>query len=74
VTTNVAFTYQGLRELGVPRASLQSFPDEFAMGMRARRDILGDDGASAPERWDAVWRAEEPPHVLIWINGRDTVG
>jgi len=71
VTTNIAFTYHGLRDLGVPRASLQSFPDEFAMGMRARRDILGDDGASAPEHWDPVWKADEPPHVLIWINGRD---
>jgi Dyp-type peroxidase family len=71
VTTNIAFTYHGLRELGVPRASLQSFPDEFAMGMRARRDILGDDGSSAPEHWDPVWTEDEPPHVLIWINGRD---
>ena len=71
VTTNIAFTYHGLRELGVPRASLQSFPDEFAMGMRARRDILGDDGVSAPERWDPVWRAEEAPHILIWLNGRE---
>jgi Dyp-type peroxidase family len=70
-TTNIAFTYHGLRELGVPRASLQSFPDEFAMGMQARRDILGDDGASAPERWDPVWRAQDQTHVLVWINAQD---
>jgi len=71
VTTNIAFTYHGLRELGVPRASLQSFPDEFAMGMRARCDILGDDGASAPERWDAVWQEPEQVHILLAIAGRD---
>ncbi|MDB4985507.1 MAG: putative Peroxidase [Myxococcaceae bacterium] len=70
VTTNIAFSYQGMRELGVPRASLQSFPDEFAMGMRARRDILGDDGASAPEHWDPVWNGPEAVHMLIWINGQ----
>lgn len=70
-TTNIAFTYQGLRELGVPRESLQSFPDEFAMGMRGRRDILGDDGVSAPEHWDPVWLQQEQVHILVWINGRD---
>jgi Dyp-type peroxidase family len=70
-TTNIAFTYHGLRDLGVPRASLQSFPDEFAMGMRARRDILGDEGASAPERWDPIWRQEEHVHVMVALNGRD---
>src|SRR5688572_17933576 len=37
---NVAFTYEGLRRLGVPPASLQSFPPEFAAGMRSRWEIL----------------------------------
>ncbi len=69
VTTNIAFTYRGLKALGVPRASLQTFPDEFAMGMQARKDILGDDGPSAPEHWDAVWK--KPVDILISINGRD---
>ncbi|MEY4580834.1 MAG: hypothetical protein RL701_5537 [Pseudomonadota bacterium] len=71
VTTNIAFTYHGLRDLGVPRASLQTFPDEFAMGMRARRDILGDDGASAPDHWDPIWQHDEHVHVLVSINGQD---
>ncbi|MFI5309533.1 MAG: peroxidase, partial [Polyangiales bacterium] len=69
-TCNIAFTYHGLRELGVPRASLQSFPDEFAMGMRARQDILGDDGPSAPDRWDPVWQREDQVHILVWINAQ----
>jgi Dyp-type peroxidase family len=72
-TTNIAFTYHGLRELDVPRASLQSFPDEFAMGMRGRRDILGDDGPSAPDRWDPIWRQDDQVHILVWINGQSAL-
>jgi Dyp-type peroxidase family len=68
VTTNVAFTFDGLRRLGVPQASLQSFPPEFAMGMRARRSILGDEGPSAPSRWDPIWYADKPAHIFIAIN------
>ncbi len=55
VTTNIAFTYSGLKHLGLPLESLKSFPKEFIMGMKARRDILGDDGPSAPEHWDPIW-------------------
>jgi len=69
-TTNIAFTYAGLKSLGIPRQSLQSFPDEFAMGMKARRDILGDDDVSAPQHWDPIWCSEEPVHIWISINGR----
>lgn len=58
VTTNIAFTYSGLKHLGLPRQSLQSFPEEFVMGMKARRNILGDDGPSAPEKWDSIWNNE----------------
>src|ERR671917_2186329 len=32
----VAFTYQGLRALGVPEESLESFSTEFRQGMAAR--------------------------------------
>ena len=72
VAVNVAFTFEGLLRLGVPQASLQTFPEEFAMGMRGRQGILGDDGASAPERWDPVWTAPDPVHVFVAINGPDS--
>jgi Dyp-type peroxidase family len=68
VTTNLAFTYPGLKALGIPRSSLRTFPEDFAMGMKARRDILGDDGPSAPEHWDPIWRDPERVHVWISIN------
>ncbi len=68
-TTNIAFTYQGLKMMGVPRQSLQSFPEDFAMGMEKRRDILGDDGPSAPGNWDHIWQTGYV-HIWISINGQ----
>ncbi|ORA33487.1 Dyp-type peroxidase [Mycobacterium aquaticum] len=47
----LAFTWTGLRALGVPEDALASFPDAFREGMAARADILGDTGANAPEHW-----------------------
>lgn len=49
----VTITYQGLRALGVPQDSLDSFPQEFKEGMAARAETLGDTGASAPDNWEA---------------------
>ena len=69
-TTNIAFSYSGLRELGLPDASLRSFPQEFRMGMKARGTILGDDGPSAPENWDEIWQDHYGVHMLVTINGR----
>ena len=54
LAVNLAFTYQGLKAVELPRASLMGFSPEFAEGMKARQDILGDDGVSAPEHWDPV--------------------
>lgn len=70
-TTNIAFTYHGLKGLQLPEASLHSFPEEFSMGMRERHDILGDNGESAPKNWDPVWNKENE-RVDIWlsINGQ----
>src|SRR5689334_1471786 len=42
----VAFTYQGLKVLGVPQESLDSFAPEFRQGMAARAADLGDVDAS----------------------------
>ena len=75
-TTNIAFTYQGLKELELPRAALIGFPEEFVMGMKQRKDILGDDGPSSPEHWDPIWRANREKdrtkdvHIFLSINGQ----
>ena len=34
----IAFSYHGLKALGLPQASLDSFPEEFRQGMAARAD------------------------------------
>lgn len=70
-TTNIAFTYHGLKRLALPEESLHSFPEEFSMGMRERRDILGDTGSSAPEKWDPVWnKSDERVDIWLSINGQ----
>ena len=74
-TVNVAFTYQGLKELKLPTASLMGFSPEFVAGMKARKDILGDDGPSAPQHWDPIWQAnrevrEKDVHIFISLNAR----
>jgi Dyp-type peroxidase family len=47
----LAFTWNGLRALGVDEASLATFPEEFKQGMAARAEILGDTGANHPDNW-----------------------
>src|ERR1700757_1794987 len=45
----LAFTWSGLRALGLPEESLATFPEAFRQGMAARADILGDTGANHPD-------------------------
>ena len=47
----VAFTWNGLRALGVDEASLATFPEEFRQGMAARAETLGDTGENHPDNW-----------------------
>jgi Dyp-type peroxidase family len=49
---SVAVTCQGLRALGVPRESLDTFAWEFRQGMAARAKALGDAGGSRPDKWE----------------------
>jgi deferrochelatase/peroxidase EfeB len=76
VAINIAFTYQGLKHLDVPQETLHGFPDEFSMGMKARRDIVGDTGPNHYKLWDPVWNDPEDEfrqhiHILIGINGKN---
>lgn len=74
-TVNIAFTYQGLKAVELPRDSLMGFSPEFVAGMKARKDILGDDGPSAPHHWDPIWQEnrkdrERDVHLFIALNAR----
>lgn len=66
----VAFTYQGLKALGVPQASLDSFAPEFRQGMAARAEILGDVGESSPDHWEKPLGSADV-HVAISVLSAD---
>ena len=79
ITTNIAFTYQGLKRLGVPKNTLHGLPDEFCMGMKDRRTIVGDIGPNYFTNWDPIWNGnneqginkyDQLTHIFISINGR----
>ena len=66
----VAFTWNGLRALGVDEAALASFPEEFQQGMAARAHILGTTGANGPEHW--VGDLTSPKlHAIAILFARD---
>ena len=66
----VAFTWNGLRALGVDEASLATFPQEFRQGMPARAQILGTTGANDPEHW--VGSLASPDlHAIVVLFARD---
>ncbi len=71
---NIGITYTGLAALGVPAASLKSFPHEFVAGMAARAKLIGDTGPSDPSKWKAEWRHVERVHLMISIHADDSDG
>jgi Dyp-type peroxidase family len=66
----VAFTYHGLKALGVPQVSLDSFAPEFIAGMAARADHLGDVGESSPEHWEHPLGSSDV-HVALAVLSPD---
>ncbi len=50
---SLAISHSGLVALGVPEASLRSFPANFRAGMAARAERLRDLGPNAPKHWEA---------------------
>lgn len=87
-TISIGFSAHGLRALGVPEDSMNTFPSVFLAGMAARAHILGDTAASAPERWDGglgtaaihavVMISASTPEALAecvaWLKGTLPVG
>ena len=66
----VAFTWNGLRALGVDEASLATFPEEFKQGMVARAEMLGDTGANHPDHW-VGGLASPDLHAIAILFARD---
>ena len=71
----VAFTFDGLRQLGVPASADEGFSVEFMSGIagqgnRSRR--LGDVGKNDPSNWD--WGTPgKMPHVLVALFARSNL-
>src|SRR5258706_16220386 len=66
----VAFTWNGLRALGVDETSLATFPEEFRQGMVARGGMLGDTGTNHPDNW--VDKTASPDlHAIAVLFTRD---
>ena len=65
----IAFTFEGLKALGVPQASLDSFPIEFRQGMAARAEILHDFGANSPANWEYPFGTPDA-HVALAIYAK----
>ena len=61
---NLGITFPGLATLGVPPASLASFPVEYRQGAVQRAASVGDVGASAPDHW-LPWLVDPQLHLLV---------
>jgi Dyp-type peroxidase family len=66
----VAFTWNGLRALGLDEKALASFPEEFRQGMVARAEVLGDSGHNRPDLW-VGGMASPDLHAIVILFARD---
>lgn len=63
----LVMTYEGLKALGLPQSSLDSFPENFKIGMAGRADILGDTGDNDPKHWLAPFGDKGDIHICAAI-------
>ena len=67
VHAHIAFTFSGLRTLGIDPKTLATFPEPFQQGMADRAAILGDSGVAAPEHWDGYLGSKQV-HGVLWFD------
>ena len=66
----LAFSWNGLRALGLDEGSLATFPEEFRQGLAARAEIVGATGANHPDHW--VGELANPAlHAIAILFARD---
>src|SRR5262245_59729007 len=66
----VAFTWNGLRALGVGDPALATCPEDLRQGMAARATSLGDTGANHPNHW-LGGLASADLHAIVILFARD---
>jgi Dyp-type peroxidase family len=64
---SASLSFQGLKALGVPQDSLDSFAWEFQQGMAARAKALGDTGENSPGNWETPLGTSDVHVVLTAI-------
>ncbi len=67
---SVAFTWNGLRAIGIDDSSLATFPEEFRQGMAERARIVGATGANHPDNW-VGGLAGPDLHAIVILFARD---
>ncbi|HEY5325607.1 MAG TPA: Dyp-type peroxidase [Mucilaginibacter sp.] len=74
VAAHIAFTFAGLKMMGLSQNILDSFPIELEdrMTTKHKQFFLGDYGDSDPANWD--WGSDNtmPVHVLLMLYAKDT--
>lgn len=70
---NIAFTFAGLKKLGLNKKSLDSFPLEFEDGMttRHKQELLGDFGKSDPANWEWGQKGNDDTHAALLLYAAD---
>src|SRR6186713_422435 len=66
----LAFTFNGLRQLGLDEDSLSTFPEPFRQGMAARAAMLGDTGDNHPDHWEDKMTSPDL-HAAVILFARD---
>jgi Dyp-type peroxidase family len=67
---SLAFTFNGLRKLGLNEESLATFPEPFRQGMAARAAMLGDTGINHPDNWEDKMTSEDL-HAVVILFAKD---
>ncbi|HUX85298.1 MAG TPA: hypothetical protein VMV20_08680, partial [Chitinophagaceae bacterium] len=70
---NIAFTFQGLKAIGLLEGNLERFSREFREGMVTphRQRLLGDLDSSDPGQWLWGGPSNEEVHLLLMIFGAE---
>ncbi|MGH3972547.1 MAG: Dyp-type peroxidase [Pseudonocardiaceae bacterium] len=68
---NLGIMFPGLAALGVPPASLDSFPAEYVQGAAQRAARVGDAGTSDPKLW-LPWLTDLGLHLLLSLYAQSS--
>lgn len=64
---NIAFSYSGMKRMGLPQDLLTRFSPAFKEGMANRAAFIGDQWRDRPEYWEGFYGSRHI-HVLLAVN------